>query len=138
MEIIMRPVGYVHSEYTVDNRPPRQSILNLEKTAVIEILEEFQEATLGLEKGMHIVVLFNFHKSTGYKLRHFPHGQDVLKGVFASRSPNRPNGIGMSICEIEDINGRMITIRGVDMLDETPVLDIKPYSPKLNPENRGA
>lgn len=133
MEIVMRPIGFIHSEYTEENRPPRQSILNLDKSAVIEILEEFKESTLGLEKGMHIVVIFNFHKSKGFKQRIYPHGSEVLKGVFATRSPNRPNPIGMSICEILEINERMIRIRGVDMLDKTPVLDIKPYNPGLNP-----
>lgn len=72
------------------------------ESAEIEILEEYEDAMLGLEAGDAYIVLFNFHKSKGYKLRHHPHGSEELKGLFATRTPNRPNGIGLSICEIEE------------------------------------
>lgn len=134
MKITMNPIGYINSKYTLENKPPRQSVFNLDSFAEIEILKEFKDGLLGLEKGMFIVILFYFHESKGFNLQFIHHKENELIGVFATRSPNRPNSIGMSICEIEDINNNIIKIKGVDMLNNTPVLDIKPYSEKLNPK----
>lgn len=130
----MEAIGYIRSEYSLENRPPRQSVLNKDKTARIEISDDYLEGIDGIEEGSYGVVLFYFHKAKKSPLRIVPHGRDELTGVFATRSPNRPNGIGMSIVKFVKIEGNIIEFEGVDMLDGTPVLDIKPYSAKLNPQ----
>lgn len=134
MKIIMEPIGYIKSEFKEKKELPRQSILNQDKKATIEILPKYVEGIEGIEENTHGVILFNFHKSTKSPLRLIPHGRDHITGVFSTRSPNRPNGIGMSIVKFTRVDGNKLEFEGVDMLDGTPVLDIKPYSSKLNPK----
>lgn len=133
-EICFRAIGYIKSPFKTTGEIPRQSIYASDKTAVIEIKEEFREGLLGLEEASYIVVLFNFHQSKEYQLIQKPHQSNVEKGVFATRSPHRPNGIGISIVKLLKVDGCKLEIQGVDMLDATPVLDIKPYSAALNPK----
>jgi tRNA-Thr(GGU) m(6)t(6)A37 methyltransferase TsaA len=137
-EIRFRPIGYIHSPYKSKEESPRQSIYTPEVEALIDIMPEFSPGLLHLERHSHIIVLFHFHLSHGFELLvKRPGGTgSESKGVFATRSPHRPNGIGLSIVELLKIEGPRLTIRGVDMLDGTPVLDIKPYDPGLNPDHR--
>lgn len=134
MKIEFKPIGYIRSPFKNREDIPRQSVLASDKEAIIEILPEFEKGLLGLKEGENIVVFFNFHKSDSYDLRFKSHSTGDEIGVFASRSPNRPNGIGQSIVLLEKIEGNKLYIKGVDMLDETPLLDIKPYSRGLNPK----
>lgn len=134
MEVVMKPVGFIKSPYESQEEIPRQSIYSLDKTGVIELEEALIKAIEGYEVGDYIVVLFNFHKSNFQNILINPHGGDRKVGVFKTRSPNRPNPIGMSIVEIVGLEEGKIHFRGVDMLNGTPVLDIKPYSKNLNPE----
>lgn len=134
MDIIMKPIGYIQSEFTRKEDLPRQSVLNPDKTATIEILPEFAEGLEGVVENSYRIILFNFHKSQTAPLKTISRGTNKETGVFDTRSPNRPNGIGLSIVKILKVDGTTITFQGVDMLDGTPVLDIKPYNPQLNPE----
>lgn len=134
MEITLKPVGFIKSPYETREEIPMQSILS-DQTAVIEIEEEYKDALFNLEVGNYIVIIFAFHKSpkdTPLIIDHKHTGG--RKGIFATRSPNRPNPIGLSICKIIDLTDKTITIEGVDMLNGTPVLDIKPYVEGLNPK----
>lgn len=132
-ELSMKPIGYIKSPYLTRDEIPRQSVLS-DKTAVIEIEEEFRDGLFNLEIGKFIVILFAFHKSKKNPALIINHKYtNGTKGIFATRSPNRPNPIGLSICKIIDLDDKSITIRGVDMLNGTPVLDIKPYIEWLNP-----
>ncbi|NLO21026.1 MAG: tRNA (N6-threonylcarbamoyladenosine(37)-N6)-methyltransferase TrmO [Syntrophomonadaceae bacterium] len=136
MEAInFRPIGYIHSPFKTKEGSPRQSIHTPEVEAIIDIKPEFSAGLLNLELYSHIIVLFHFHLSPGYDLVvERPRGdRPGPRGVFSTRSPNRPNGIGLSIVELVKIEGARLRIRGVDMLDGTPVLDIKPYDSGLNP-----
>lgn len=134
MNIIMEPIGYIKSEFTKKEDLPSQSVLNADKKATIEILPKFIDGIEGIMENSHGVILFNFHKSTKSPLRVIPRGKDEITGVFSTRSPNRPNGIGLSIVKFTKICGNKLEFEGVDMLDGTPVLDIKPYNSKLNPK----
>lgn len=134
MNIIFNPIGYIKSPFKELGDIPKQSIYADDKKATIEILNEYAEGIRDIEVGSHIIVLFNFHKSEGYKLLQIPSYSDEFKGVFSTRSPFRPNAVGMSIVKVINVLNNMIEIEGVDMLDGTPVIDIKPYIPKLNPE----
>ncbi|GBF34350.1 hypothetical protein DCCM_3462 [Desulfocucumis palustris] len=133
MEIIMRPIGYIRSPFKEKKEIPRQSTLAENQRAKIEILEEYQEGIEDIKAGSHGIVLFYFHQSEGYALKTVSRKTQERLGVFSTRSPNRPNGIGMSIVKFTRIEGNCIEFQGVDMLDNTPVLDIKPYDQTLNP-----
>lgn len=134
-ELGMKPIGYINSPYLTRDEIPRQSVLS-DRSAVIEIEEEFRDGLFNLEIGKYIVILFAFHKSKKNPALIINHKYtDGTKGVFATRSPNRPNPIGLSICKIIDLDDKSITIEGVDMLNGTPVLDIKPYIEWLNPKD---
>lgn len=134
-EIIMEAIGYIESPFKSTADIPPQSIYAKEKTAKIKIKEKFKAGLEGLELFSHIIILFYFHESSGHSLRTMTRWSNKERGVFASRSPHRPNHIGFSIVELLSVADNTIEIKGVDMLDNTPVLDIKPYSPGLNPEN---
>ena len=135
MDIRMEAIGYIKSGVKDRKDLPRQSVLNKDKKAVIEILPKYLDGIDGIEEGSYGVVLFHFHKSKkDVPLKLKPHGRDEIRGVFATRSPNRPNGIGQSIVKFTRIDGNNIEFEGVDMLDGTPVLDIKPYVEALNPK----
>lgn len=138
MDIIFKPVGYIESPFKSLKDIPKQSVLSNDKKAKIKLLEEYVKETEGLLVGSYIVVLFNFHESKDKKHNRYSDHYEGPRGVFATRSPNRPNGIGLSIVKITKIHENIIEISGVDMLDGTPVIDIKPYSEKLNPESDNA
>lgn len=120
-----KPIGYIHSPYTDRNNTPRYYSVKPEVEAILEIEDEYLEGIKSMEVGEQYMVLFWFHKSEGYDLTVRIHGDGPLKGVFSSHSPNRPNPIGVSIITITGIEGNNIHFTGVDMLDGTPVLDIK-------------
>lgn len=134
-DIIVKPIGYIASPFKSIEEIPPQSVYAKEKVATIKLMEEYKEGLKDLENYSHIIVQFYFHQSKGYELLTLTPWSDERKGVFATRSPKRPNPIGISIVKLRKIEGCHIEIEGVDMLDQTPVIDIKPYVAKLNPEN---
>lgn len=133
MDIIMKPIGYIRSEFVRKEDLPSQSILTQDQQATIEVLPEYAEGLDGVRENSYSVILFNFHKSETAPLRVVSRATNKETGVFDTRSPNRPNGIGLSIVKITKVDGNIVEFEGVDMLDGTPVLDIKPYSAHLNP-----
>lgn len=135
MKIEMQPIGYIRSPYKALDEIPRQSMHSKNKRAVIEILPEYKEGIEGIKINSYGIILFYFHKSTGkVPLKQVSHKLKKVTGVFSTRSPKRPNGIGVSIVKFTNINGNKLEFQGVDMVDKTPVLDIKPYDPTLNPK----
>lgn len=100
---------------------------------VIEIFEQFSGGLAGLEAYGYIVVIFHFHCAEGYSLMQKRRGIGELTGVFSLCSPNRPNGIGLSILKLIKVDGNMLHVKNVDILDGTPILDIKPYKPQDYP-----
>ena len=133
-DITFHPIGYVHSPYASPSEAPPQSVLRDGVRATIEILPEFVEGLANLAEKDYIVVLFNFHLSQGYTLSTLTPWSEEKRGVFSTRSPHRPNPIGMTITRLLDITDNVLTIEGVDMVDGTPVLDIKGWYSKLVPE----
>ena len=121
------PVGVIHSPYKELKDIPRQGYLSGDMTAEIEIFEEYADAASTMTAGGRYVVLFVFDKSEGYDLITVSKGgEGEVRGLFSTRSPERINPIGLSEITVKEVNGRSITFTGVDMLDGTPVLDIKP------------
>jgi len=122
----INPIGYVRSVHS--NVPNHWSISDLEADLVIE--PEYTGGLASIQPGDRIVVIFEFHKSppfTGDKLTQKPPHRDHKKGVFSICSPKRPNPLGLSVLEVLKVDGNVVTVSGIDMLDGTPILDIKPH-----------
>ena len=134
MVIILKSIGQVHSPF--QNRED----IDPEKFATstgfdliegeLEIYDEFAEGLTDIEDFSHIIVIFGFHKAEGFKLLTTPYLDNTPRGVFATRSPHRPNPIGMSIVKIIERKNNTLRVSGLDMFEGTPILDIKPYTPR--------
>ncbi|WDV47569.1 tRNA (N6-threonylcarbamoyladenosine(37)-N6)-methyltransferase TrmO [Clostridiaceae bacterium M8S5] len=133
-EFIIKSIGYIDSPYRRLKDIPSQSIYSKEKRAIINIKDEYKEGLKDLDKFTYIVIQFYFHESTDYDLLTPTPWSEELKGVFSTRSPRRPNPIGITIAKLIEIKGSKLIIEGVDMLDKTPIIDIKPYLENLNPK----
>jgi tRNA-Thr(GGU) m(6)t(6)A37 methyltransferase TsaA len=123
-----RPVGVVHCQDKRDNLSGLSHEERKNREATIEVFPEFAEGLGDIEGFSHIHILFVFHKSAESHLVSHPPCDDKSHGVFATRSPNRPNAIGLTVVKLIGKEDRILTIRGADMIDGTPVLDIKPYT----------
>lgn len=125
--IEMKPIGFVRSPYFETSQIPKGCGAKHDADGVLEILPEFEEGLLDIDGMSHLFVIWTFHKSEGYSLLGKPPTDDRPHGVFATRSPRRPNPIGLTVVELIRREGGKLHVRGVDMLDGTPILDIKPY-----------
>ena len=122
-----RPIGCVRSPYTETKEIPKGLGAKHDVDGVLEILPEFETGLTDIDGFSHLLVLWVFHHSEGFELLGTPPSDDRPHGVFATRSPRRPNPIGLTVVELLRREGRLLHVRGVDMLDGTPILDIKPY-----------
>jgi tRNA-Thr(GGU) m(6)t(6)A37 methyltransferase TsaA len=122
-----RPIGYVRSAYKETKDVPRGLGAKHAAEGTLEILREFEAGLTDIEGFSHLYVLWEFDRSEGYDLVSRPPTDDRAHGVFASRSPRRPNPIALTVVELLGREGGSLRVRGVDMLDGTPILDIKPY-----------
>lgn len=121
------PIGYAKTPFEqIDNMPVQGAGISKDIGELI-LNEEYMLGLDDLNGFSHIYVVFHIHKSEGYKLKVKPFLDNVHRGIFATRSPKRPNAIGLSIVEIERIEANRIFVRGIDLLNGTPILDIKPY-----------
>jgi len=125
--ISFKPIGIIHSGHYVENQTPIQPVYAKNCPAQVEIFPEFAEGLRDLDGFSHIYLIYHFHRAKPAKLRVKPFLQDIERGVFATRSPSRPNAIGLSIVELVRREGNVLYINGVDILDGTPLIDIKPY-----------
>jgi tRNA-Thr(GGU) m(6)t(6)A37 methyltransferase TsaA len=131
MEYTMRPVGVIHSPFTDKDSTPIQPTRS-QAIGRVEVFPEYSDGLQDLEGFSHIILLYVFHQSEGYSLRVKPFLDDQLRGLFATRYPYRPNPIGLSIVRLLGCHDHIIDIEGVDVLDGTPLLDIKPYVPEFD------
>jgi tRNA-Thr(GGU) m(6)t(6)A37 methyltransferase TsaA len=125
--IAMRPVGFVRSAFTDTAQIPKGPGAEHVAEGEIEVLPEFEAGLLDIEGFSHLYVIWAFDRAAGFSLTGIPPTDDRPHGVFATRSPRRPNPIGLTVVELLGREGRRLRVRGVDMLDGTPVLDLKPY-----------
>jgi len=131
MEIILRPIGIIHSPFTEKDKTPIQASRS-QALGQVEIYPEFADGLKDIEALSHIYLLYAFHKSEGYQLQVKPFLDNQEHGIFASRYPYRPNPIGLSIVKLAFRKDNMLTVEGIDTLDGTPLLDIKPYVPDFD------
>ncbi|MGA1848885.1 MAG: tRNA (N6-threonylcarbamoyladenosine(37)-N6)-methyltransferase TrmO [Thermoplasmatota archaeon] len=129
MKIELAPIGYVRSPFKDLGGIPIQTRRGNDFTGEVEVLEEFAEGLADLDGFSHIILLSYLHRSEGYDLKVVPFLDNVERGVFSTRAPRRPNPIGLHVVKLEGVGGNILRIRGIDMVDGTPVLDIKPYIP---------
>lgn len=129
-----QPIGFVRSPYTGTKQIPKGLGTQHEAEGVLEIQPEFERGLADIEGFSHLFVIWVFDRSQGVELLGTPPFDNRLHGVFATRSPRRPNPIGLTVVELLRRDGRMLHVRGVDMLDGTPILDIKPYMSSVSSE----
>ena len=122
-----RPVGYVSSPYESTSDVPKGLGAQHEALGVLRILPEYEAGLTDIDGFSHLFVLWEFTRSEGFELVGRPPCDDRAHGVFATRSPRRPNPIGLTVVELLRRDGADLHVRGLDMLDGTPILDIKPY-----------
>jgi tRNA (adenine37-N6)-methyltransferase len=122
-----KPIGFVSSPYKDVSEIPKGLGVKHEAEGVLRILPEFEAGLTDIEGFSHLVVIWEFDRSDGFQLLGTPPSDNRPHGVFATRSPRRPNPIGLTTVELLRRDGSQLHVRGVDMVDGTPILDIKPY-----------
>ena len=130
-----RSIGLVRTPYKDTKEIPKGFGAKHDAEGVLDIAPEFEGGLLDIEGFSHLFVLWVFDRSEGFNLVGKPPIDDREHGVFATRSPRRPNPIGLTVVELLRREGSHLHVRGVDMLDATPILDIKPYLSSVSPEN---
>jgi len=129
-----QPVGYVRSPYKKTDEIPKGLGAKHEAEGVLEILPQFEAGLTDIEGFSHLIVLWVFDRAQGFELVGTPPCDNRPHGVFATRSPRRPNPIGLTVVELLRREGVLLHVRGIDMLDRTPILDVKPYLSSVSPE----
>ena len=124
---LVRPIGYVRSLYTETSQIPKGCGAQHEAEGVLELLPEYEQGLMDIEGFSHLFVLWLFDRVDGFDLLASPPSDTQQHGVFATRSPRRPNPIGLTAVRLLCRDGCSLRVAGVDMLNGTPILDIKPY-----------
>jgi tRNA (adenine37-N6)-methyltransferase len=131
----MQAIGYVGSPYKDAREVPRGLGTQHSADGILEIKPELELGLTDIEGFSHLFVIWAFDRSKGFELVGMPPSDNRPHGVFATRSPKRPNPIGLTVVELLRREGPRLHVRGVDMLDRTPILDIKPYLSNVSPEH---
>ena len=131
MEFKMHPIGVIHSPFTEKSETPIQSIRS-QAIGKVELFSQFADGLQDIEGFSHLILLYVFHRSSEYSLQVTPFLDDRRRGLFATRYPSRPNPIGLSTVRLISRDANVLEIEGVDVLDGTPLLDIKPYMPEFD------
>jgi len=130
--IIYEPIGWLETPFTDITNMPIQPTGAQGIRGKLRIETEFVPGLRDLDGFSHIICLYHLHRCNGYALEVTPFLDQATHGIFATRSPKRPNPIGLSVLRLLAINGDTLDLEGVDMLDGTPVLDLKPYVPAFD------
>jgi len=132
MKVTYRPIGSIHSPFTDLKDMPIQPTREASDPGIAEVLPEFAAGLKDLEGFSHVILLYHLHKVRRVDLAVTPFLGSESRGVFATRAPTRPNPIGLSVVELVRIEGNRLYLGNVDILDGTPLLDIKPYVPEFD------
>jgi tRNA-Thr(GGU) m(6)t(6)A37 methyltransferase TsaA len=130
--VTYRPVGVVRSPFTKREGMPLQSVAAAEVHGRIELQPAYAAGLRDLDGFSHLHLITHLHRSTPGGLEVVPYLDDTVRGVFATRSPRHPNPIGLSVVRLIEVDGNTLKVAGLDLLDGTPVLDIKPYVPAFD------
>ena len=129
-----QPIGYVRSPFLDPNQIPKGVGAQHQEEGTIELLRQYEEGLTDIEGYSHLYVIWAIDQVDGFDLMVTPPSDDRPHGLFTTRSPRRPNAIGLTVVELLGRDGASLRVRGVDMLDQTPVLDIKPYLSNVSEE----
>jgi len=127
-EVNYRPIGVVHSPLLPDDHVPPRRVDSHGVEGTVEVLPEYAEGLRDLDGFSHVFLLCHLHLSAGYALTVKPPSDTVTHGVFATRSPRRPNPISLTVVRLQRVEGNLLHVVDIDLVDGTPVLDIKPYT----------
>ena len=128
----IKPIGIIHSPFTESSGTPIQPAMASGVVGTVEVFEEYGDGLKDIEGFERIWLLYWFHRSRHPKLLVKPYMDDTEHGLFTTRAPSRPNPIGMSTVRLIEVNGNILKIAEIDILDMTPLLDIKPYAPRFD------
>ena len=132
----LKPIGIIHTPFTEPEGMPIQPKGAIGIRGTIELFDEYHEGLKDLDGFSHIILLYHFHRSHGFNLQVVPFMDSELRGLFATRAPRRPNPIGISVVQLDKIENGVLHIQKVDIMDGTPLIDIKPYVPEFDsPQN---
>jgi len=134
--INLKPIGVIHTPYKEPKGIPIQGKFEKGITGTIRLFPEYRAGLKDIEGFSHIILIYHFNRSQVERVTGKPFLEDVEHGIFAIRSPHRPNHIGFSIVKIKEVKGVTITFSEVDILDGTPLLDIKPYVKHFDSRNK--
>jgi tRNA-Thr(GGU) m(6)t(6)A37 methyltransferase TsaA len=126
-EIKLRPIGIIYTPYKEPENMPIQGTFKKNVTGRIELFKQYKKGLKDIQGFSHLILIYHFHRSDKERIVGKPFLEDKERGIFAIRSPHRPNHIGISIVKLEQVKGNILVFSEVDMLDGTPLLDIKPY-----------
>ena len=126
-KIIYKPIGIIYSPFKDIEGIPVQPAGAEGIRGRVKVYSKYADGLSGLDRFSHIILIYHFHLSKGYSLKVVPFLQDTEQGIFATRAPKRPNHIGLSVVKIDEIKGNCIDVTNIDIVDGTPLLDIKPY-----------
>lgn len=133
-EIRFRPIGFIRTPFKKKEGTPIQPIRGKGVVGSVELLPEYADGLSDLDGFSHIILIYHLHLSSGFKLKVIPFLDDRPRGLFATRAPRRPNPIGISVVRLKKIEGNILHIENMDMIDGTPLLDIKPHVPYFQEE----
>lgn len=128
------PIGIIQSPFTSLEGMPIQPAGAAGVMGSVEVRADLAEGLDDLDGFSHVILLYHFHRSEGYKLKVVPFMDTEPRGVFATRAPRRPNPIGLSVVRLVRVEGNVLHVEGIDVLDGTPLLDIKPFVPAFEVE----
>jgi tRNA-Thr(GGU) m(6)t(6)A37 methyltransferase TsaA len=131
-KICFRPIGTIRSPFRTARGVPIQAAAAMDIRGSVEVYGDYAQGLRDLEGFSHLILLYHFHLAGVVRLRLKPFLDEVERGVFATRAPTRPNPIGLSVVRLLAREDNILTIEGVDMVDGTPLLDIKPYVPRFD------
>ena len=130
--IELEPIGIIHTPFAEPKGMPIQPAGATGIRGTIEVFDEFHAGLKDLDGFSHIILIYHFHRSHGFNLHVVPFMDSQPRGLFATRAPKRPNPIGISVVQLDRIETGVLYIQNPDVLDGTPLLDIKPYVPEFD------
>lgn len=129
-DIIINPIGIIHTPFKkIGDIVPIQGAFSADSEGTVELFSEYREGLQDLDGFSHIFLIYYFHESRFVMLKAKPYMDDTERGVFSIRSPHRPNHIGLTVVNLVGVEDCLLRVRGLDMIDGTPLIDIKPYNP---------
>ena len=132
MGLVVNPIGVIHTPFTNLEGMPIQPTGAAGVKGTVEVFEKYCPGLKDLEGFSHIILMYYFHGSSGFNLSVIPFLDLQPRGLFATRAPKRPNPIGLSVVQLDKIENGVLYVQNVDILDSTPLLDIKPYVPEFD------